>query len=244
MADELEKLLKEIVQTTKTARKENAPRSKFIEAIMTLLLSRPLRTAEIAQALNKDSKYVSSYLSYWRVRGYFEYENGLWYLTPKGEEYAKLVVSRIMDKKFNEYLMIARQILNEKNKETIKNKETLEKYLDSRKSLSFIVDLTDQKDNKLQDPYLCVKQIIPSLHLTQDEEELLLTFFEHVIQWKSTYMYADQLLEKTHSDYQWLMKTLRYLQAKQLLYIYNDPKLGVRIGLTKQAKQIFSVCLE
>ena len=43
---------------------KTGPRSKLMEAVLILLLARPLRTSEIAVNLGLETKYESSYPSY------------------------------------------------------------------------------------------------------------------------------------------------------------------------------------
>ena len=70
------------------------PRSRLVDAIFVMLLARPMRSGEIAGILGYSSRYVASYLSYWRKRGYVEYEGGYWHLTPLGRSYAGRIVAK------------------------------------------------------------------------------------------------------------------------------------------------------
>ncbi|MFP3320617.1 MAG: hypothetical protein RXO24_08630 [Acidilobus sp.] len=92
--------------------KEKGPRSKLVDAILVLLLARPMKAAEIAEVLSKEPKYVSSYLSYWKSRGYVGYGLGTWYLTPKGEDYASQVAEAQRDKRFNEFKALAQRLMS------------------------------------------------------------------------------------------------------------------------------------
>ena len=71
------------------------PMGELMEEILILLLERgPMRAAEIAGELGRSSRYVSSYLSYWRRRGLLEYNHGFWSLTSEGEGLARRLLAR------------------------------------------------------------------------------------------------------------------------------------------------------
>ncbi len=239
-------LLRKILNETKVeekGKKRGGPRSKLVEAILVLLLSKPLRSADIGRALGLESKYVSSYLSYWKIRGLVYNEHGLWYLTPEGEEYARQVLNNIMSTKFNEYLIIAKQILASSNIPTINYKKREKAEKRSQDFLSFIVDLKGKTDNKQEriEKAKCVLQSLQE-HLTSDEQEVLKHILNHYAEWGSTYLYLDQLQEQLNADTQWIFKIIRSLQTKQLLYIYTDQRMGIRVGFSKKLKELLSAC--
>lgn len=236
----LEYIADEVVKSTKT---RGGPRSKIIEAALVLLLSKPMRAAEIAQIVGVETKYVSSYLSYWRTRGYLEYSNGLWYLTPKGEDYAKSIVERTLATRFSEYVAIAKQLLGENKYQTRNNKKKPSKPHETSELLSFIVKQTKQSDNKSQktkiqlgniDPQ-CVYNTLKS-GLTEEEQEVLQVLVDNLATWGSSYMYLDQIQEKLQAELPFILKVIRDLQTKQIVYIYNDRRLGIRIGFTRRVK--------
>lgn len=237
VAEVVEALLKE-----KWSR--SGPRSKLVEALIVLLHGKPMKTAEIAQYLGYNSRYISSYLSYWRVRGIFEYVNGLWQLTPKGEQVAQLIISRYQEQRFNEYLIIAKQILSEQVKTTVNDNNTRVTPHDSSHSLPFIVDKTGQKiplpDRKHQ--MECLKQLINYNELPSEEKEVLDLLVGHYIKWNSTYMYVDQLIEQLQANEIWLVRVLKSLQAKHIIYLYQDPRLGTRVGFSRSIKKLLEQC--
>ncbi len=238
----------EIVEVIETLLKEkwsrSGPRSRLVEALIVLLHGKPMKTAEIAQHLGYNSRYISSYLSYWRVRGLFEYVNGLWQLTPKGEQVAQLIISRYQEQRFNEYLMIAKQILGEQVKTAVNDNNTQVTPHSSSRSLSFIAGKTSQKipqpDRKYQ--VECLKQLINYNELPDEEKEVLDLLLEHYIKWNSTYMYVDQLIEQLQANEIWLMRILKSLQAKHLIYLYRDPRLGTRVGFSRSTKKLLGQC--
>jgi DNA-binding MarR family transcriptional regulator len=76
----------------------------------------------------------------------------------------------------------------------------------------------------------------------EEELEILMTLITHYTRWGTSYMYLDQLQERLNADYTWLMKVLRELQSKGLIYIYTDPRLGVRVGFSKNIKYQLETC--
>ncbi|MCE4615370.1 MAG: replication initiator protein WhiP [Desulfurococcales archaeon] len=236
----LEYIAEEVAKSTKT---RGGPRSKIIEAALVLLLSKPMRAAEIAQVVGVETKYVSSYLSYWRTRGYLEYSNGLWYLTPKGEDYAKSIVERTLATRFSEYVAIAKQLLGENKHQTKNHKKKPLRSQETSELLSFIVNQTKQSDNKPQkirvqlgniDPQ-CVFNILKQ-RLNEEELEVLQILVDNLANWGSSYMYLDQIQEKLHAELPFILKVTRDLQTKQIVYIYNDRRLGIRVGFTRRVK--------
>ena len=77
--------------------KRTGPRSKLMDAILVLLLARPLKASEIATNLGLETKYVSSYLSYWRKKGLVELNLGRWKLTEEGKAYAEEIAKKILN---------------------------------------------------------------------------------------------------------------------------------------------------
>ena len=110
--------------------------------------------------------------------------------------------------------------------------------------MSFTVSLKSKGDNELQDRALRAKCILEALRedLDPDELEVLSNILSHYSKWGSTYIYLDNLAEKMQADYSWLLRVARRLQSKGILYIYNDPRLGMRLGLTKNMKQALESC--
>lgn len=204
-----------------------------------------MRSAEIAEALGFSSRYVSSYLSYWRARGYVEYSSGFWYLTAKGEEYARSVYFRESKKSSSdEYVLLAQRILSSNVKLAIKDKAQTLRSGSSERLLPFTVELTEKAGNKLQDRVstaTCVLSKLKNL-VSDDELDVLAHLATHYARWGTTYMYLDQIQERLEADYSWLMRVLRTLQSKGLLYIYTDPRLGVRVGFSKNLKELLERC--
>ncbi|MET1102109.1 MAG: replication initiator protein WhiP [Pyrodictiaceae archaeon] len=256
----LEELLKEEDNAQEDSQnkryaKRGGPRSKLVEAIAVLLFSRPLRSAEIAQLLGYPPRYISSYLSYWRHRGLFDYENGFWYLTPEGEEYARSIIQREMNARFQQYTTLARQLLESSYdsrarntiKYTMKDKNVLQSVEHSSRPLQFTAPLTIKNDDKQLDHTtiaMCIASSIEDEDLSEDEKEVLDTLIRHFTKWGTTYTYIDQLEEDMDADKNWLLKILRLLQAKGFIYIYNDRRLGTRIGFSKKLRILLNTCKE
>lgn len=219
-----------------------SPRSKLMEAILVLLHARPLRTSEIASNLGYDTKYVSSYLSYWKKKGLVYQEGGRWYLTPQGEGIAVSVLESFSNSRFKEMLVIAKQMLSGNVKESINNKDEQRRKNQDKEVLLFIDSKTRSDVNKQQkrDPTVCLSEITEKLG--KDEKEILLFLIDRYKQWGSTYIYLDQLQEEYKADTVWLFKVIRSLQTKRLMYLYNDPKLGFRVGFSQNLKRILEKC--
>ncbi len=221
---------------------KTGPRSKLMDAILVLLYARPLRTSEIASSLGYPSKYISSYMSYWKKKGLVYQEGGRWYLTREGESIAREIIENINNSRFTEYLALARMIMNEqvgqtKNDKSEQRTEKLDKGV-----LSFFVNQTKSANKETQkpDPQVCLKEIVAKLD--DDEKEIFNFLLNKYMQWGSTYLYLDQIQEETGADVGWLFKVLRRLQTKKLLYLYHDPKLGVRVGFTQNVKEMLESC--
>ncbi|WP_255776174.1 MULTISPECIES: replication initiator protein WhiP [Metallosphaera] len=213
-----------------------------MEAILVLLHARPLRTSEISSNLGYETKYVSSYLSYWRKKGLIYLEGGRWYLTPQGESLATAIIESYSNSRFKEMLVIAKQMLGEQVKDSINNKSKQSSEKQEKEVLSFIDSKTRSRDNKSQnrDPAVCLSDI--SEKLDEDERDILMFLLERYKQWGSTYIYMDQLQEEYKADSAWLFRVLRGLQTKKILYLYNDPKLGFRIGFSQNVKRKLENC--
>ncbi|GAB6148382.1 replication initiator protein WhiP [Stetteria hydrogenophila] len=237
-------LARELAEERLERRPRQGPRSRLVDAIMVLLLSKPMRAAEIAAVFGLESKYVSSYLSYWKARGYVGYEAGLWYLTPKGEEYAYSVVQRAKRAVDSELEALARSLASEHVKPAINHKRPRARSGLAGGFQSFIASQTSLAGNKRQDRASTVVCALEALRgeLSDDEFEVVNALLSHYARWGSTYLYIDQLQERLQADYSWLMKAARKLQAKNLVYIYTDPRLGLRIGLSRRLKEILKNC--
>ncbi|MEM3195560.1 MAG: replication initiator protein WhiP [Metallosphaera sp.] len=219
-----------------------SPRSKLMEAILVLLHARPLRTSEISSNLGYETKYVSSYLSYWKRKGLIYQEGGRWYLTPQGESLAASIIDSYSNSRFKEMLVIAKQMLGEQVKGSMNNKNRQSNQKEDESVLSFIESKTKSKVNKSQklDPTVCLSDI--SEKLDKDERDILFFLLERYKQWGSTYVYIDQLQDEYKADSAWLFRVLRGLQTKRILYLYNDPKLGFRIGFSQNVKRKLDSC--
>ena len=232
-------------------RRGSGPRSRLVEAIAVLLLARPMRAAEIAQALGYSSRYVSSYLSYWRTRGLFEYENGFWTLTEAGEEYARNIVEREMNTRVSQYTALARSILSSRLSSVAENVEQAMKgkgqgraRVQSGGSQYFIATKTVGSNNKQQgpSPALCARALLESLDLSEDERTVLESLLHHYVKWGSTYTYLDHLEKELDADRTWLLAVLRALQAKRIVYLYSDRRLGMRVGLARRLRSFLEEC--
>ena len=223
------------------------PRSRLVDAIMVLLLSRPMRSAEIARILGYETRYISSYLSYWKTRGYVEYENGYWTLTPRGEDYAHMVLERETSEEADRMASIARRILSQPDlqaKPARKSKRRAHRGGGLGESLPFTAGQTNIGGSELQEREQRAKCMLQALQpdLDQEEFEALTSLLAHYVKWGSTYIYLDNLAESMEADYRWLLRVMRRLQSKGIVYIYTDPRLGIRVGLTKSSKEMLQAC--
>ncbi len=231
-----------------TARRRGGPRSRIVEAIAVLLLARPMRAAEIAEALGYPTRYISSYLSYWRTRGLFDYENGFWTLTDEGEEYARSIVEREMNSRVAQYAALARKLLQEPPAEPVSvatnYKAGRRRSKQSGGVLQFTATASGKRGNERQGlRRACVQAVLAELEdLSSDERQVLEALLHHYERWGSTYTYLDHLEKELEADRIWLLGVLRLLQAKKLVYIYNDRRLGVRVGLSKKLRETLTEC--
>ncbi len=227
-----------------TAKSRGGPRSSLVDAIFLLLLSRPMRTSEMAEIVSKEPKYISSYLSYWKSRGYVDYDMGLWFLTPKGEEYARQLAERESDERFNEYVALAQRLLKVV-RQTRNDKRVRQGAGEVSGYQQFLVPSTGNRDKKQQESRASKAAcVLERLKDKVDDEELdvVMELLQHYSKFGVTYLYLDQLGEALKADYQWLLKRLRGLQSKGIVYIYTDPRLGIRVGLSKGLKQALEDC--
>jgi len=238
-----------LIEQKERYRREQGPRSPLVEAIAVLLLARPMRAAEIAQTLGYPTRYISSYLSYWKTRGLFENVNGYWQLTEKGEEFARQVVEKRLNSRVSQFAALARQIIEdvwgEQIKQTRNNKKASRVAEQASRSLSFIVAGKSKSNNKRKTnihPIHCLASIIDVNELSDEELEILEIMISHYMKWGSTYMYIDQLQQKLEADLTWLLKILKSLQSKGIIYIYNDRRLGTRIGFSKRLRDQVAAC--
>ena len=249
-SDDFWRALREIArqheEARSKARRGRGPRSRLVDAIFVMLLAKPMRSAEIAGILGYDARYIASYLSYWKARGYVEYESGLWYLTPLGEDYAREVLERESNDRLSEFIGVAQRILGEAKRvrPAMKRKRGRPGEGGGGGSLRFIAGLTGERDNETQDRVAAARCALEALSdgLSGDEVEVLGALLDHYARWGSTYLYLDQLQEMMGADFNWLVKVLRDLQAKSLVYIYKDPRLGLRVGLAKRAREALQAC--
>jgi len=230
-------------------RREQGPRSPLVEAIAVLLLARPMRAAEIAQTLGYPTRYISSYLSYWKARGYFENVSGYWQLTAKGEEFARQVIEKRLNGRVSQFAALARQIIEdvwgEQIKQTRNRKRVGKPAEQSSQFLPFIAADKGKSGNKRKTaihPIHCLASIIDVDELSDEELEILEIMINHYVKWGSTYMYIDQLQQKLDADPAWLLKVLKSLQSKGIIYIYNDRRLGTRIGFSKRLRDHITTC--
>lgn len=249
-SDDFWKALQEIARQHEEARikarKGRGPRSKLVDAIFVMLLAKPMRSGEIAGILGYDARYIASYLSYWKSRGYVEYESGLWYLTPLGEDYAREVLERESNDRLSEFIGVAQRLLNEAKQ--VKPAKNRRKRGSSEGvgggSLRFIAGLTSKVGNEPQERAAAAACALEALSdgLSDEEVEVLSALLDHYARWGSTYLYLDQLQNSMGADFNWILKVLRDLQSKSLVYIYRDPRLGLRVGLAKRTREALMSC--
>lgn len=74
--------------------------------------------------------------------------------------------------------------------------------------------------------------------LREDERDVLKYLVEHKCKWGSNYVYFDELLEELNIPAEELLRVLRRLQSKRLVYLYEDKrKRAVRVGLGKALRE-------
>jgi hypothetical protein len=230
------------------------PRSRFVEAILLLLYARPMRSSEIAKIIGKNSKLISSYLSYWKTRGYVGYRSGYWTLTKQGEEYVKILIESLGVPVLSpqDVVLLAHKLISEQVQPTINNWAQLKRNQQETEIQQFTVSKSGSKVGKqtqqvqpsvLQRALNCVTKILESKDLLEDEMTILNHLIKHYIEWGSTYLYLDQISEELHYQVQELMTILRKLQSKRLLYLYTDRRFGIRVGLGKSFKQLLDQCI-
>uniref|UniRef100_A0A7C2ZCW1 Replication initiator protein WhiP n=1 Tax=Ignisphaera aggregans TaxID=334771 RepID=A0A7C2ZCW1_9CREN len=232
------------------------PRSRIVEAILLLLYTKPMRSSEIARILNKPAKLISSYLSYWKSRGYVAYKSGYWVLTNQGEEHAKMIIESmsIPIASPQDVVLLAHNMINEPVQTTINNWRSLKTPQHETEIQRFIANLTNSKVGKqlqkgannataLEKALSCVTRILESKNLLEDEMLVINHLIKHYIEWGSTYLYLDQISEELHYQVHELVSILRKLQSKRLVYLYTDRRFGIRVGLGKSFKQILDQCI-
>jgi Mn-dependent DtxR family transcriptional regulator len=235
---------------------EKGPRSRIVEAILLTLYLRPMRSYEIASIIGKNSKLVSSYLSYWKSRGYVEYRSGYWILTKIGEEYVKTFIEALGIPILapTDVVQLAQKLINEPDFNAINNwiqqyspqKETkiqqfIEHKIDSKVGKQ---DNINKQKNDLMKALDCVTKILSTKDLDEEENQILNFMIKHYIEWSSTYMYLDQIAEELHYPSSELLNILRKLQSKRLVYLYTDTRFGIRVGLGKSFKQLLDMCIK
>ncbi len=233
---------------------EKGPRSRIVQAILLLLYVRPMRSSEIASLLNKKTRVVSSYLSYWKARGYVEFKSGYWMLTKKGEEHVQAVLQSlgIPVLSAHEVVQLAQKLAKEQVLDTINSWAKHRTAQDEAEIQSFTALQTSSKVGKLvtqtnnstnlEKVLKCLEKVMNAKDLSEDEAEILRYMVKHYAEWGSTYLYLDQLSEDLHYSTQELLVVLRKLQSKKLVYLYTDRRFGIRVGLGKGLKQILDTC--
>jgi len=238
---------------------ERGPRSRVVEALLLLLYSKPMRSSELARIVGKPTKVISSYLSYWRTRGYVDYISGYWRLTERGIRFVEDILLRVQERSVDPSVVrLAHKLLSEPVRAT-ENDSSRQKNAAMRPEIqSFSVKRTDsvvgkqthqadaskeeRVEEKLAKALRCLHRAAEIKNLTEDEVFVLEYMVKHYIEWQSTYMYLDQVAEELNFQPSELLKIVKNLQVKKLLYIYNDRRLGLRIGLGKTVKALLAMC--
>ncbi|MEM0490850.1 MAG: helix-turn-helix domain-containing protein [Ignisphaera sp.] len=236
---------------------DRGPRSRVVEAILLLLYVKPMKSSEIAKILNKSSKLISSYLSYWKTRRYVVYRTGYWMLTKLGEEHVKTLLESIgvPIATPRDVVLLAHKLINEQIHTTINNKNKLKNTPYSTEIQQFIVSETAKNVGKhshntstdtkttLEKALSCVKKVLETKDLLEEEITILNYLIKHYVEWSSTYLYLDQIADELHYPSHELMNILRKLQTKKLVYLYTDRRFGIRVGLGKSFKYILDQCM-
>ncbi len=140
-------------------------------------------------------------------------------------------------------VVFAKQILsNDQVKPSINNKDVQKTDKNERKFCRLLKDKTNKANKKQQKSNLeeCLRDLTEKLN--QEENELIKFLLDKYKQWGSTYLYMDQIQEELKADNVWLFRILKGLQTKRLVYLYQDPKLGLRIGFTQSFKKRIEEC--
>ncbi len=234
----------EVVEKVSKQLKGQGPRSKIVEAILVLLHARPMKSAEIASYLGYTTRYISSYLSYWKTRGLVEYIGGYWQLTPLGETIAQQIIDKYKNTQVKEHILLAQQIISEQVKPAINSNNIPVTPPEPSRFLPFIAVKTSQNSPQQapESQVACIKQAIRYDKLSDEEKEVVDLLLEHYITWGSTYMYVDQIMETLHANEVWLMQVLKKLQVKHIVYLYQDPRLGTRVGFSKTLRKVLDAC--
>lgn len=220
---------------------------------MLLLYSRPMRSSEVAALLGKSVRVVSSYLSYWKSRGYVAYRSGYWYLTRAGEEHVSMLLSSLQAPVLGpqEVVVLAQNLIRERVLPTINSSNTLKRRQGAAEIQSFVVDETGSFVGKRDLLTLggraevlgCLEKILEAKNLSEDEASVLRHLVKHYVEWSSTYLYLDQLADELHYHASELVEVLKKLQAKKLVYLYADRRFGIRVGLGRSLKLLLDQCL-
>ncbi|ADM28091.1 conserved hypothetical protein [Ignisphaera aggregans DSM 17230] len=230
------------------------PRSRIVNAILLLLYMRPMKSSEIASIIGKNTKLVSSYLSYWKVRGYVVYRAGYWSLTKSGEEYVKIFLESLGIPVLSprDVVQLAQKLTREQDLSTINNWILAQRSQEETEIQSFTGRQTESYVGK-QEPkptseeinrkaIECASKILRSKDLLEDEMTVLSYLIKHYVEWNSTYVYLDQISEELHYPNNELVSILRKLQTKKLIYLYTDRRFGIRVGLGRTFKQLLDSC--
>lgn len=235
---------------------EKGPRSRIVDAVLLMLYLRPMKSSEIASIIGKSSKLISSYLSYWKSRGYVGYKSGYWFLSKVGEEYVRTFIETLGIPVLtpSDVVQLAQKLIREPDFATVNNWIQQNSLQKKTKIQQFAVENTGSKVGKqysevearkdsLVKALECVTKVLASRDLVEEETQILNFMIKHYIEWNSTYMYLDQIAEELHYPNNELLMILRKLQSKKLVYMYNDARFGIRVGLGKSFKQLLDMCI-
>lgn len=246
---------REDVESASIGVSDRGPRSKIVEALLLLLYVKPMKSSEISKIIGKQSKLISSYLSYWKTRGYVNYKSGYWFLTKRGEEHVRTFLESIGVPVVTpqDVVLLAHKLINEQISNTINGWVQQRSRSQAAEIQQFAVSNTGLKvgkqtlnstqAGKLQKALDCVTKVLESKDLLEDEMAVMNLLIKHYIEWGSTYLYLDQMAEDLHLQVQELVQILRRLQTKRLVYLYNDKRFGIRVGLGKSFKLILDHCI-
>jgi len=193
--------------------------------LILVLLSRGVkRTADIAEALDLETKVVSSYLNVYRRCGLVTRSGPIWSLTDKGYEVLNETLESI--RKLNEFGKISVEPLKQtKEYKRIQNLTKVHKRI--QKSFVTITGLTG---------FLNRVETVLGRKLNELEKKLLTTLWTHFARTGSRYLYWSRLQQVVEvEDILELKEAIKELKQHNIVYLWLDRQIGDwKIGLKQR----------